>query len=1522
MTASVHDAAGGEEGPRRFLIATAVARYPKCPEWDRPGLVKARDRIIELFTGKLGYCHETALGLDPTKTQLTDHLRAFCTSPERREDDLVVVYLSGHGEVLEDGGEHVLLMSDADPADVTYTALATADLVRVLRGTRIRRLLLILDTCYSGQGGNELAAAALERLGAQWGQRQSSSGLVIVSSAQPHQQAQPGVFPDLLEKAVSSRATAGHAPTHLSVSAVVQQINDHPDKPGYQRVSLSLLGLSGEPPDFLTNPRHDVRLTDVDLALQDAAEFDAYALQRETEFTSRLLVRAMGYQGDASQGWWFCGRHQALADLAAWLSQDGGNAPQQLPAMAGAAECVRVVTAGPGSGKTALLGLVAALTMPERRRTVPVDTLGLDPAWIPHEGSIDVVMYAQNLTDSQVLSGLAAAAGFRCASVGEFLDALQQQDGDRERPFTVLIDALDEAATPDTLCARIVRPLIEHSRGRIRLLLGTRPYLLDRLGLGHLPQRHDSRIIDLDSPRYADRKALLAYTMRNLLQSCRTSPYRSTNASLLRAVTQAVGDAAGTSFLVARFAAYTLASAETVVTDPYSTRWRAGLPRHAGQAMCDDLDSRLGPDAQRATDLLRPLAYAEGQGLPWEDVWAPLASAISGRAYTDEDLLWLRHHAGSYVVEATESGRSAYRLYHQALTEHLREDTDPTDVNAAFVDTLIDCVPYCGDATRDWARAHPYTLNHLATHAAGSDRINDLLNHTEYLVHASPPSLSPHLQDASTPQARRTAAVYRNSYDLHITASPDVRRNLLALNAARAGADTLLEQLNDHARSDEWLPTWATGNDFTHALRHTLTGHRGRAQAVACVVLDGRPVAVIGTRIMGTRGGAYLWDLASGQLLNEPLAGLDGDVSALACTVLDDRPIAVIATRISTSAFKESGGAVYAWDLARRQLLGAPLTGFDGRVSALACTIVDGQPVAVIGTRIDGGGRPGGAYVWDLASGQLLGESPINLDGSVSALACTIIEGQPIAVIATSTGARGLGRSSLSVWDLASGQPLGELPIDLDGRVSALACTIIEGQPIAVIGISAKGGTKGGVYLWDLARRQLLGAPLIHLDSRVSTLACTIFDGRPVAVIGAGAGAGARGIGMEKGSLSAWDLASGQPLGEPLIHFNGVQAQACAILDGRIIAATIDSVGYARAWNVMDSTITTGLDAGFRDSVIETLAHTVLDGQPSAGIGTSTSTDFRFFRSAVYARAVADGHLLGEPLTRLNGRVSALACTVLHGRSVAAIATVDASDNGDGVYVLDLADGQLLGEPLTRLNGRVSALACTVLDGRPIAVIGTSTRSMGGVYMLDLASGQLLGKPLNRLAGSVSALACTVLDGRPIAVIGTSIESGSGSGLFARTKGEVHVWDLASGQLLDETLPRLEKRVQALACTVLDGRPIAVIGTSIGAGVQSRVEVWDLADGQLLGEALTGLNRLRSLECTVLDGRPLAVITTSAQDLYIWDIRACERVQRVIVPGVRGAAFSVTGSLVVAMNRDIALLERHSDITCGDQSGT
>ncbi|MGW1066140.1 caspase family protein [Streptomyces aureus] len=259
MTAATDGARPDGQEPRRYLIATAVSRYPKRPDWDRPGRVQARERIIDLFTRQLGYRHESALGINPTADQLRDHLRAFCSSAERREDDLVVVYVSGHGEVLDDGGKHALMMSDTDPADLSHTSLPTADLVRVVRGSRFRRLLLILDTCCSGHGANEGVATALAGLGTQWPPGTAGAELVIMSSAQPDQQAVAGVFPYLLRQAVNSVVTTGNSPDPLSVSAAVQHMNDHPGRAAYHHIGLTLLGPTGEAPGFLTVPRHGER---------------------------------------------------------------------------------------------------------------------------------------------------------------------------------------------------------------------------------------------------------------------------------------------------------------------------------------------------------------------------------------------------------------------------------------------------------------------------------------------------------------------------------------------------------------------------------------------------------------------------------------------------------------------------------------------------------------------------------------------------------------------------------------------------------------------------------------------------------------------------------------------------------------------------------------------------------------------------------------------------------------------------------------------------------------------------------------------------------------------------------------------------------------------------------------------------------------------------------------------------------------------------------------------------------------
>ncbi|MEU6420140.1 caspase family protein, partial [Streptomyces spiralis] len=893
---------GGD--PRRYLIATAVSHYPNAPaelEWDRPGLTEARRKVVELFTDELGYKHVSELGANPTQHQLLKELRDFCISPDRRPDDVVAVYLAGHGDVLPNG-DYVLLTADTSPDDL-YDALLPATLARkILAGTKVRRLLLMLDTCFSGQGGNELLAT-MARLKSDW--REEGTGLAVVTSAQPRELALTGAFPELLAEAVTSLATAGYAPPLLALDAVVNATRANPKRPDYQHIGLEIIGLTGETPPFLPNAKHSPRLSHTDLALQQAAEWNEQDRRRDEAFRAQLLRRAMGHRDRDRVGWWFSGRHQALEDITEWLRE----LPEDRPAL--------VVTGDPGSGKTAVLGLLAAVSDPEYRRTVPLSSLGLASDRLPRRRAIRAALYAQNLTDQQVVRALAAALRLPPAEgVAELLNHLTARPVP-DRPRAVLIDGLDEAVTPESLCGQVLRPLMDLGRPYLRLLLGTRPHLFGPLGLRR------SQHVDLDAPRYADPEAVLAYTLRNLLDAQPDSPYLWCDGDHRLAVARAVAEAAGHSFLVARITAGTLA-ASSALPDPLDAGWRRSLPSAAADAMHRDLHQRFGDRAGTILDLLRPLAYAEGQGLPWEDIWAPLASELSGHRYTNQDLHRLRRDAGAYVVEAAEDGRSVYRLYHEAMAEYLRQDQDARAAHRGFTTALRRTVPYRLDGRRDWARAHPYLRRHLAGHAARGGVLDDLVADTEYLAHADCDTLVTHLEEVESDTARLHAAVYRASIDVHRPLDADARRRILALDAARYNEPSLVEALNSSAPGAGWHPVAASGSLLTGNVRNVLTGHSRAVGAVACTVLNNRTVAVTGSEDNTVR----IWDLATGQPVGHPMTGHTDTVETVACTHLNGHPVAVTGSKDNT---------VRIWDLATGQPVGHPMTGHTDTVETVAC---------------------------------------------------------------------------------------------------------------------------------------------------------------------------------------------------------------------------------------------------------------------------------------------------------------------------------------------------------------------------------------------------------------------------------------------------------------------------------------------------------------------------------------------------------------------------------------------------------
>jgi hypothetical protein len=97
------------------------------------------------------------------------------------------------------------------------------------------------------------------------------------------------------------------------------------------------------------------------------------------------------------------------------------------------------------------------------------------------------------------------------AAIDAGLAALLAQLRGHDRPLTAIVDALDEAADPVHLAGLLLRPLLEHGQGGIKLLFGTRRHVRDHLG----PSRGGEEI-DLDVPRYADPRSLAALVRRIL----------------------------------------------------------------------------------------------------------------------------------------------------------------------------------------------------------------------------------------------------------------------------------------------------------------------------------------------------------------------------------------------------------------------------------------------------------------------------------------------------------------------------------------------------------------------------------------------------------------------------------------------------------------------------------------------------------------------------------------------------------------------------------------------------------------------------------------------------------------------------------------------------------------------------------------------------------------------------------------------------------------------------------------------
>ena len=1207
--------------------------------------------------------------MDPSSTALRRALSEWLNGPDRRASDTAVIYYSGHGD--SQASYFYLLTADSKENQYADTALRADYVVEALgENPKVRRVLLILDACCARREAFDAAAIAA-RMSPWQNFSADDEGVWIIAVASPKQEAQERLFTDVFIEAVGQlQQTTGTLQPYIGLEALVWQINASLQRSGkHQRASWIPAALTQGLAPFIPNPRYEPDA----LANMDLETRNWLRRGHASELAGYWSPRARGVEVAAQAGWYFTGRQAAMAELVEWLAN---------PTTDGR---LRVLTGDPGSGKSAVLGRLVVLTDTSVAARPPGPSV--DRGTVAPAGSITAALLARGKTADELLAELEASLNaVHSADLAE--ERLPLRDGARTSSVdTVVIDALDEADDPLAVIEKVISPLHDAASAGHgpRLLVATRRHLLDSFPAARV-------IIDLDQDIYRSDTDTTDYVTKVLLAADdpdSPTPYRDLPA-LARHVASQVAAIAGRNFLIAQIAARTLAQAPRAV-EPSEVSADRRRWRDVGAAFDRDLD-RYGSKAAKARDLLTPLAWAEGAGLPRE-LWAPLATTLADEQhYADEDITWLLEQAGVYLVESLDHDRSVYRLYHEQLAEHLRSARNPGSAHERITTELLRHVPAAAEGRREWLTAVPYIRTYLAAHAAKARVLDQLVNDPGFLLAADRARLLATLATVTDPQARKSASAFESMQHLQPGRPPGQAAAQLDLAARAHGATVLADGIGHLPYELPWTITWG---HWAQPDRHVVLGrHAAEIQAVATATIDGTPVVV-----SGGLDGMRIWDLRTGAARGKPLHGPREGVRAVAIGDADGTPVAVTGG---------ADGTMQVWDLRTGTARGEPHRGHIGEVVTVTIGMMEGTPVAVTG------GADGTVQVWDLRTRAARGEPYPGHIGGVAAVAIGNADGTPVAVTGSFYG-------TVRMWDLRTGTARGEPHRGHYGGVAAVAIGNADGTPVAVTG-----GTDGTMQVWDLRTGTARGEPLHGPREGVRAVAIGDADGTPVAVTGGA-----------DGTMQVWDLRTGTARGEPHRgHIGEVAAVAIGNADGSPVAVTGGSDGTVRAWDLGTGTAREGPLGSSGAAKAAAICET--DGTP---VAVTSGTD-----GTVQVWNLGTGTARGEPLRGHIGEVVTVAIGMLDGTPVAVTGGTDGT-----VRVWDLWTGTARGEPLRGPDARVAAVTIGEFDGAPVTVIGFLD---GTVLVQNLQTGMACGKPLRRRYGGISAVAIGKVDSAPVAVAG------------------------------------------------------------------------------------------------------------------------------------------------------------------------
>ena len=970
----------------------SVQNRTQLPELNKIG--PAVSRLQELFSSER-YQSEGIEVIPPlqceSKYDLQARLADIRKAVEGRVGINLVLFWSGHGGL--DGRSFRLATPDTfDPIE-QEDGLGLDEISREAGIARVSTWTLFLDACHAGAGFEDVVSAVSRQV---MDEARVLRGFAAMFSSAPYDRARDSVFlntvidvlqhgPSPAVKAYAQSQGGGieFNPNNklLSVSEVSNVITaEYEADPERYRKMKPPLKVESNSRTFWIFPNPQFQKNQPSRSAEDVYR----TIARPSDLESHFFPKAIGID-NLETGWHFTGRVDATRAILKWIRKPSTTRSGSL----------YVLAADSGTGKSALLGRLIALTDKEYRKKASAkgwdEEVDRNVGTVPDIDQIDAALNLRNLTAQATADHLADILKISKAdTVENFVKGAREayaKAGDGAP--CIVLDALEEAEDPSAIVHRVIQPL---SSGGWKVLVATRPSAQTRGASDLLAALGDATTYRLDRDRQST-DDIFHYAYGRLKQD-------KALLAVAESAARMIADRAENKFLFARMCTSALLRSAVGVTPETLDRF---IAQNATAALENDVtelnaafQQKFGRGDAGATAMLAALAWSQGEGVPIRDgIWAAMATAIARvqgptADFEEPHILWLLREAGRYIQEAGDGEQAVYRLFHKSLFEHF-QGARTNEHKAARVqeERLAQALVACVIASLDWQYTNVYLVRHMPAHLAARPAqtgLNNLLLNFDWVQ-------------------------------------------------ARLRLSGIQPLLNDYQYCDHAYPATARLHRTLSMVSHILREHPeqlipqllGRiAPGVPDIrpLLDGQPGANFGLP-PPTQEGLNLTErlmLQTPQLDIEQ-AGLNLIDRTLRLDGLLERARASIRGEMWVP---ELGGLGQAGALVR------VMVGHESLVTSVA--------VSPDGKTIVSGSHDKTVRVWDAQSGAAL----CTLQGHEGLVASVAVSPDGKTIVS------GSHDKTVRVWDAQSGEALERL--DLDATVYGVAFADIDGLPAVVVG--------------------------------------------------------------------------------------------------------------------------------------------------------------------------------------------------------------------------------------------------------------------------------------------------------------------------------------------------------------------------------------------------------------------------------------------------------------------------------------